>query len=341
MANSIRSLLLTLCVLMRLVAVGPVWGQVISSDPFEGVANGDFSQTPSFDPFLAAERLHAPAGVTPVDFQLEQSQPQLPPGARDGIFQKLFFTGTYLPQLEDDSLGWGYLETGVVLGFPFLRRDTPLLVTPQFATRFIDAPAGVDLPDQVYDALVEFRHLRKVGHRWGLDLAIAFGSYSDFEADSSDALRVTGHGIAAYDWSSSTKVVGGVAYLDRADISVLPVGGVIYQPHADVKYEAIFPRPRASWRFADSVPGVDEKWLYLGGDFGSGEWAIVRPATQTPDVITYTDIQLLVGYERKITGGFSRYFEFGYVFGRELLFQSATPDLRLDDTLFARVGVSY
>ena len=270
-------------------------------------------------------------------------EPQLPPGARNGIFQKIFFTGTWLPQLEGDNLGWGDLETGIVFGFPFFRRDTPLLVTPRFAAHLIERPEGADIPTEVYDTVFEFRHLRKFGDGpWAMDVAVALGYYSDFEADNPDAFRVTGRGLGVYETANGTKWVFGVGYFNRAGVSVLPIGGAIIEQSPDVRWELIFPRPRIAWRLPGGIPGSgDERWWYVGAEFGSGFWAIQRPISKVSDNVTYRDYRILIGYERKITGGLNRRFEAGYVLGREFEFDSATPNLELEDTLFARVGVTY
>ncbi|HMP05720.1 MAG TPA: hypothetical protein PJ982_05180, partial [Lacipirellulaceae bacterium] len=92
--------------------------------------------------------------VAPMNQVLAEPSPQLPPGAREGVFQKIYFTGSWLPPLSDepDSLGFGDLETGVVFGFPFFRRDAPLLVTPQFGVHFLDNVGPLDLPTILYDA---------------------------------------------------------------------------------------------------------------------------------------------------------------------------------------------
>jgi hypothetical protein len=58
-------------------------------------------------------------------------------------------------------------------------------------------------------------------------------------------------------------------------------------------------------------------------------------------VISYSDWRLLAGYERKITGGLSRRFEVGYVFNREIEYEADPAETPLDDTLFARVGLTY
>lgn len=281
--------------------------------------------------------------IAPMNQVLAEPQAPLPPGARDGVFQKIYFTGTWLPPLseEPDSLGFGDLETGVVLGFPMLRRDTPLLVTPQFGVHLLDNAGAFDIPSTLYDAGIEFRHLRKFGNGpWAMDAAVTVGYYSDFEQGSGDAVRVSGRGLGVYESSPTTKWLVGVAYLNRAGASVMPVAGVIFEPRADLRVEGIFPRPRVLWRLDGSMPD-DERWFYLGGEFGGGVWSITRPATGELDLLNYSDWRLLAGYERKIVGGLSRRFEFGYVFQRELEFDSAAPDVTLDDTLFARIGLTY
>jgi hypothetical protein len=269
--------------------------------------------------------------------------PQLPPGAREGVFQKMFFNSTWLPQFEGDSLGWSTLEAGLVFGFPLFQRDTPLLITPRFGVHFLDRPTVPDLPSKVYDASMEFRHLRKFGNGpWAMDVAVTLGYYSDFEIDAGQAFRVSGRGLAVYEQVSGRTWVFGVAYLNRAGVSVLPVGGVIFESASGVKWELIVPQPRVAWRLPGNIADSgDERWFYLKGELGGGIWSIERPASMTLDLLTYSDYRVMLGYERKIIGGLSRRFEVGYVFRRELEFDSATPDVSLDDSLMLRAGFTY
>ncbi|MBX3426992.1 MAG: hypothetical protein KF688_15045 [Pirellulales bacterium] len=267
----------------------------------------------------------------------------LPPGTRNGVFQKIYFNAAWLPALssEPDALGFGDLETGLVLGFPLLRPDTPLLVTPNFGVHLLENAAALDLPEQVYEASVDFTHLRKFGDGpWAMNAGVTVGYYSDFEQSDGKATRVTGRAFAVYESSPAAKWVLGVVYLNRAGASVLPAAGVIYAPHDDFRLDLIFPRPKIAWRLAGSVL-EDERWVYLGGELGGGAWSITRPSTGTLDFLNYRDLRVLAGYERKLIGGLSRQFEFGYVFARELEFNAPAPDVALDDTLFARVGLKY
>lgn len=269
---------------------------------------------------------------------------KLPPGVRKGLFQRIFFTGGYVPQFENDSLGFSDLEAGVVLGIPFIRFNTPLLITPRFAVHYLERPNSPDLPTKVYDAEITFRHIRKFGEGpWSMMAAVTTGEYSDFKKSSPDAFRVTGQAFAIYESSPATKWIVGVVYLNRKDIKIVPAVGLIYEPNPDIKYEAVLPRPRISWRLPGNTMGSEvSRWAYIGGEFGGGVWSIQRPATSTPDLLDYNEFRLLVGIEKKAgLGAISHRIEAGYVFGRELEFESGTPDVQLDDSLFVRAGLTY
>jgi hypothetical protein len=60
-----------------------------------------------------------------------------PPDARDGFFQKAKFTATWIPQLDDDGLGWTDLRSEIVVGLPFFTRETPILITPSYELHFL------------------------------------------------------------------------------------------------------------------------------------------------------------------------------------------------------------
>jgi hypothetical protein len=264
-----------------------------------------------------------------------------PPGAREGIFQKLYFTGAWLPAIASDSLGTSDLELGLTLGFPFPTRDSPLLVTPSFAAHYLDGPIAPDLPSRLYDAYLEFRWLRRVTPRVSAIVAVEPGVSSDFERDASDALRILGRGLAIYDWSPTRQLVLGVAYLDRHDVALLPAGGIIWTPSDDRRFELVVPRPKLAWRIDPPVePYLKECWAYIGGELGGGVWSIVR-ADRTQDTISARDYRVFVGLERKVPGGLNRHIEIGYVFGRNIEFDSGTPDFNPHDTLLMRVGASY
>ncbi len=287
-------------------------------------------------PDSAAEVLQAPG-----EPGLPQ-QPELPPDARPGMFQKLIFDGQWLPRGGSDGLGFSSLQLKTVLALPVPSRQYPLIITPGFGVHYFDGPAGPDLPPRVYDAYTQFRWMRRLGTRWGIDLAVTPGVFGDFQRDSGENFRVTGHAVAAWTYTPATKFVLGVAYIDRMSTPVLPVCGLIWTPHDDVKFELVFPHPRIARRIYTFGACTDDvqDWLYVAGEFGGGIWA-VEQTSGAIDQVDYTDFRVVLGLQRKVIGGLDAQLEAAYVFGREIRYASGTPGLEPADTVMLRGGVTY
>ena len=176
----------------------------------------------------------------------------------------------------------------------------------------------------------------------GLDLAITPGVYSDFQQEAADSFRLTGHAAAAWNWTDKTKLVLGAAYLDRPDAVVIPIGGIVWTPSENVKYDLVFPHPRISrrihWWWNDCKEKED--WVYLAGEFAGDAWAI-RRADGSDDQVVLSDYRVILGVERKAAGGLSSRFEAGYVFSRRIRYTSGSPDYWPTDTVMLRGGLTY
>jgi hypothetical protein len=288
-----------------------------------------------------------PDDVSPPGQPRQEFEPpagrKLPPGAKPGALQQLIFTTTELPRLGSDGLGLTTLDTSLTIGLPAPTVNSPLLVTPGFGTTFVDEASGPDdpgLPSQLYESWLQARWLRKIGDRFGVDLAVAPGWYSDFTNDTSQALRVTGHGFGAWEYSKDLRVVAGVIYLDRYDVNILPAGGLLWTPADDKRFELIFPRPRLAWRVAESDRAA--QWVYLAGEFGGNQWA-VRRDNGVNDVVVYHDYRMLAGWEQRPADiGVNWRIETGWVFGRLVeYYVTDTADYRPSDTFLVRVGIWY
>ena len=258
---------------------------------------------------------------------------------KSGFFQKLSFRGTWLDRNGVGGLGITELESLVTVGVPFPTRNSPLLITSGFNARLLDGPIAPELPSQLYDAYMEFRWLHK--RDWGgMEFGVTPGLYSDFEQNSDEALRIKGRAGTLYEWRPDLKVVVGILYLDRRDINWLPVGGVIYTPTPDTRYELIFPRTKVGWRFAYDCVHLVEDWLYVGAEFAGDEWVFER-TTGALDTMTMRDIRVRVGVERKRDGGGGHHLEVGYVLARELEFTSGVPQYEPDGTFMVRGGWAF
>lgn len=262
--------------------------------------------------------------------------------ARDGFFQKAKFTAAWIPQLDDDSLGWADLRSEVSVGLPFFTRETPILITPSYEAHFLDRPLGVDLPPRLHDLVIDFSHFRRVTNNWIANVAVAPGYYADDHSfDSDDACRINGRALAIYDPTPAWKGIIGVTYVHGGWAKIVPVAGIVYEPNDDVIYELVFPRTRIAWRLPNSpVPGRDEWWFYVLGEFANAIWAIEQD-DGTPDMFAYRDWRLMLGLERKIIGGLSSRFELGYIFSREFKLASDGAEIELDDSLLLRTGIVY
>jgi len=319
---------------VALLSAGRLDAQVVRLPPV--VAEEENPVLLASHPDSAAEAILAPGKVEVVQ------DPDRPRDARPGMFQKLVFNGSWLAGGEEDHFGISRLEAKTILALPIPSRRWPMIITPGFAVNYLHGPNSSDLPPRVYDAYTQFRWMRRLTPRLGIDLAVTPGVFSDFEQSTDEAIRIPGHGAALWEWTPKVKVLLGVAYLDRDDVPMLPIAGLIWQPHVVIKYELTFPRPRIARRvYLWGAYGEDvEDWVYISGELGGGTWAIAR-TDGTNDVFNYRDYRLILGVQRKVLWGLDRHLEIGYIFGRKIEYESSTPDIFPNDTVMIRGGLTY
>ena len=193
----------------------------------------------------------------------------IPPDARNGFFQKA--SSPPLTCRSSTTTAWvgPTCNWEVMTALPFFTRENPILITPAYEWHLLDRPQGFDLPSRLNDLTMDFHVFRVYENSWIFDFAVTPGLFADDHSlDSSDACRVNGRGVAVYVPSPEWKWLLGVQYVNGAWDKIVPIAGFVYEPSDDVKYEAVFPRPRAAWRLPMSpVPGRDEYWFYLLGEF--------------------------------------------------------------------------
>jgi hypothetical protein len=288
------------------------------------------------DDFAPQTELFSPDGTLPPP----ASQPPLPKGAKPGVFQQLLMAYTYLPRFGGDE-GFGINDALVqaTFGFPFLTRENPLLVTPAFEIQMLDGPTAPSIPPELYDASVSFLHIRKFNERFSLHLGASPGVHSDFEESSDEAIRIPARILGVWDCRPEIQLIAGVLYLARDDVNFLPAGGIIWTPNEDQRWELVFPRPRIAQRFI--YAGDIEWWWYFGGEFGGGSYAVRDAGGLGSNVVTLSDLRLLLGVERRVADGINSRIEIGYVFDRKIEFQESLSTFEADPTLLVRGGLSY
>lgn len=252
---------------------------------------------------------------------------------------------TYLYGNNGNELGINDLELATTATVPnFLQSNQPLRISPGFIFHFWDGPdsaahPGFDLPPQAYSAYLAFDHLTNPANQNGLETNFTVGYYSDFNNTSSDAFRFTGRVLGWTRLNPYTVGKFGIEYFDRVNVKLLPAFGVYMTPTPDMKFDLFFPRSKISHR----IPNFSdyEAWVYVGGEYGGGSWAIERTGGM-PDQADINDVRTFVGLEwmgpRRITG----FIEVGYVFEREIVYRSdRMNNLDLQDTMMIRSGLAF
>lgn len=283
-----------------------------------------------------------PVDTPPAATQEVEPSLLMAPAIRPGPFQRLIAHHSWLAPGGAKELGYFQWELKSVWGAPLPDLSKPLILTPGVVVYFLDGPEVVDLPPRLYEAYVQLRWLPQLAERWKLDVGIMPGLYGDFAFVDSSTFRLSGHVIGVFQWRPTLILSFGAAYLDREDVGVVPVAGVVWQPHPDWVLELVMPRPRVARRLAWSWldrPGA-ENWLYVAGEFGGGTWSVEREAGFR-DVVTYRDFRFLAGIEQRAAFQLSWRMETGYAFGRKLAFERDPAVLRPDSTVFVRLSLIY
>ncbi|PQO27849.1 DUF6268 family outer membrane beta-barrel protein [Blastopirellula marina] len=229
------------------------------------------------------------------------------------------------------------LALTAVAPFPWLE-DSMLAISPGFSVQTLHGPDGIELPSELYQATVNFTLIKPMGEGAELLLGFAPSIASDFDATGSDAFRFMG--FATYSWqaSATTKWMLGAAATGREDIPVLPMVGVVWNPSETWQVELTMPRPRVAHRL-DWFATANENWTYVAGEFGGGTWAVDRNGQN--DEITLRDFRLVLGWEQRGKVGLRPQVEIGYVFGRNVEYDSDDYQYQPADTVMLRAGFSF
>ena len=265
------------------------------------------------------------------------------------LLQQISVESTYLfGNHNPDELAWNRLEMAATFGVPIFRNpDTPLLITPGFAFNWLEGPSGpnADLPPRLYDAYLDTAWSPKITERFSADLGFRTGVWSDFSYFDSRSMRYMGRGMGVYQLSPKMDLHGGVWYLDRNKIKLLPAGGVYWRPTPEWDLWLLFPNPKVRKRFQNL--GQIQWWWYVSGEYGGGAWTITRsedgPAAGARDDIDYNDIRANFGIEWETQTRLHGHFEVGYVFDREIVYSQTNlpPEYKLDDTVMLRLGFDF
>lgn len=198
---------------------------------------------------------------------------------------------------------------------------------------FLDGPVVTDMPARLYDFTLGYQSRDRLG-AFSYDAAVAVTASSDFARSARKGIRFPSHAVGFLTLNPGTDLVFGVDYLDRADVKLLPVFGLITSPNPNIRIEAVFPRPRVVFQL------TSENQLYLSGELGGGTWEIER-LTGDNDLATYRDLRVCLGLQHQESDRGFTALEIGYLFDRRLEYTSGQGNYRPDDTALIRLVRTY
>ncbi|WP_148073911.1 superantigen-like protein SSL4 [Bythopirellula goksoeyrii] len=257
------------------------------------------------------------------------------------LMQQISLEQTYIySNGSADGFSVNRTELAATFGVPiFYNPETPLLITPGFAFNWWGGPKvpGADLPPRVYDAYIDGAWHPQFSQFCSADLGLRTGVWTDFN-NWNDAIRIMGRGLGNIALSPQFNLIGGVWYLDRNSVKLLPAGGVHWRPGGLWDFYLVFPNPKIRRRF--TTFGASQSWIYFAGEYGGGRWAVEREVGD--DNVDYNDIRAIFGIEWETQTQMRGHLEIAYVFDREIIYaQTPTPTLNLDDSIMFRGGFDF
>lgn len=304
--------------------------------PYSPYAPSPYAPAPYASPYGAPPGALYPEGIATPQWQT----PSLGQPLR--FLQEMRLRWTWLSPMGSNSLGINDVDTSASFAVPFFKTTSPLVVTPGFSIHFWDGPVttppvDADLPARTYDAYLDTAWYPHITPWLSAQVGVRVGAYTDFNTFNTQSIRVMGRGLGVIGLTPKLQIAAGVVYIDRLLIKLFPAGGLIWTPHADARYEFLFPNPRLSRRL--TTIGNTDLWLYGYGEYGGGSWTIQR--TSMNDQFDYNDIRFGGGLETFGYRGLHGFFDVAYSFNREVLYRSGTPNFYPSDTVMLRAGLEY
>ena len=219
-------------------------------DPTPGSVTGGALQGPPSDGVINAP---------PIEILADAASP-VPPAVSELFGYDTLRDQTTWLIAYNDRFGWVSFES-----LPTLTLDKPYGVVGGFGVHFLDGPIVTDMSARLFDFSIGYQVRRRITPNFGLDLVARIGAFSDFKGSAREGVRFPGHAVSFARLSPEWELLLGVDYLDRDDISLLPVFGAVWTPSERVRIDAVFPRPCAAVRVAEA-----NEWLYVRDQLGGG-----------------------------------------------------------------------
>jgi hypothetical protein len=264
-------------------------------------------------------------------------------------FQHIRLSHDWLHGEKDNDLRINDTFITTTMAFPnFLWSGQPWYLSPGFGLHLWSGPwlvAGpaAFFPSKAYSAFVDIGWESDPNVRFGVEGSGRLGVFTDFSHARKESFRPMGVILLRYNMTPTVALKAGVEYINRADLKLLPAGGIVWTPNTQTRFDIYFPQPK----FASYLTtlGNWDLWWYVAGEYGGGVWTL-NYDNGLESLTDINDFRLMLGLELgpPSTGGVGQrgiFFEVGYVWNREIVVVAAADTQKLNDTFMLRGGIAF
>jgi hypothetical protein len=202
-----------------------------------------------------------------------------------------------------------------------------------------------NLPAQVFDLYLDLSWGQRWTDRLASEVRVRPGLYTDFRTTPPDAARIPGEAAFVYTAAPDLFLVGGVQYLQRLDIQLLPIAGILWRPTPRWELSLLFPEPKIAYELSPNK----RLWGYAAAEYGGGRWTYKNDFGGSERVES-SDVRALCGLEWRqpfddklpfVTPKTAAFLEVGYVFERHLRFAGPVNSFQPEAAWLIRFGTAW
>jgi hypothetical protein len=213
--------------------------------------------------------------------------------------------------------------------------------TNQFSYRNWSGPDGsIGLPSDVFRFGIDLEFETPKAGPYSVSLGVTPSLNTDFNGDVwNKGFMVDGRGILFMQLDQFWTLGLGAMYWNRVDDLVVPYAGFIYRDDY-WEWQIMWPEARVSLFLGNEA--YWSKWLYARGEYHVEAYGVERRAgtTVAKDRVQLRDYRILIGTKME-TGYSSWFFEGGWVFDRNVKFDSKTPGYDVVSGFIGQIGLRY
>jgi hypothetical protein len=213
--------------------------------------------------------------------------------------------------------------------------------TNQFSYRNWNGPDGaIGLPSDLFRFGIDLELETPRSGPFSLSLGATPSINTDFDGDTwGDGFQIDGRGIIFMQLDQYWTLGLGAMYWDRVDDRVIPWAGLIYRDDY-WEWQLMYPEARVSLFLGNETHW--SKWAYVRAEYHVEAYGVNRSfaGVSRDDQVEIEDYRILLGLKMD-SGLYSWFIEGGWVFDRQVEFDSNIPGYDIDTGFIGQIGLRY